>query len=326
MKRTLIYILFSLVLLCSCSKGDSSIVTIFTSAESFRVDVMREKLKDRFPDYNILIEYYPSGNHAAKLASEGKNTECDITYDIDYGYYQKIKGILAPIEDVDISQYDESAIIVESDSSIYLLPEYKNSGCIAINTEVFKEKNLPLPSCYEDLLNPIYKGLISMPNPKSSGTGYIFLKLLVNEFGEEEAFKYFDELSKNILQFTTSGSGPVNALVQKEAAIGLAMTGQVVEEIQKGAQLEIIWFDEGAPYGFYGTGIIKGKEEKECVQEVFKYLNDEYIPYERALYFPEKIYADKDFEIDGYPENIVYGDMSGNTPEEKERLLSKWKY
>ena len=58
-----------------------------------------------------------------------------------------------------------------------------------------------------------------MPNPRSSGTGYNFLKSLVNAWGEDEAFAYFDRLAENVYQFTSSGSGPVNALVQGEADV-----------------------------------------------------------------------------------------------------------
>ena len=82
-----------------------------------------------------------------------------------------------------------------------------------------------------------------MPNPKSSGTGYMFLKNLVNTWGEEAAFAYFDELSKNILQFTSSGSGPINALVQEEVAIGLGMTAQAVTQINEGVNLKIVFFE-----------------------------------------------------------------------------------
>ena len=66
-----------------------------------------------------------------------------------------------------------------------------------------KEKNLSKPTSYEDLLKPEYKGLISMPNPKASGTGYMFLKSLVNEWGEEKTFSYFDKLTPNVLQYTS---------------------------------------------------------------------------------------------------------------------------
>ena len=40
----------------------------------------------------------------------------------------------------------------------------------------------------------------------------------------------------------------------------------------------------------------------------------------------EKIYKEKDFVVENYPQNIVYGDMSNDTIAEKERLLEKWNY
>ena len=65
-------------------------------------------------------------------------------------------------------------------------------------------------------MDSVYAGVVSMPNPKTSGTGYNFLKSLVNAWGEDAAFDYFDALAENVYQFTSSGSGPVNALVQGE--------------------------------------------------------------------------------------------------------------
>ena len=47
----------------------------------------------------------------------------------------------------------------------------------------------------------------------------MFLKALVKPGGKEEALAYFDQLSENILQYTSSGSGPVNALVRGRASV-----------------------------------------------------------------------------------------------------------
>ena len=212
------------------------------------------------------------------------------------------------------------------DESKKIFPKTRNSGAIVINMDLLIEKKLPEPTCYEDLLKPEYKNLISMPNPKSSGTGYMFLKALVNSMGEDEAFAYFDKLSENVLQFTSSGSGPVNSLVSGEAVIGLGMTAQAVTQINEGVNLKIIYFEEGAPCSVYGYGIIKGKENRECVREVFNFFYETLILEDCELFFPEQIYKGVTFEIDNYPSNIVYADMSNNSIEEKERLLSKWMY
>ena len=37
-------------------------------------------------------------------------------------------------------------------------------------------------------------------------------------------------------------------------------------------------------------------------------------------------YKDYDYTIENYPVNILYGDMSNNTTEEKTRLLDNWEY
>ena len=303
-------------------KDDENRVVIYSSAEEYRNEYMQKRLEEEFPKYDIVIEYMPSGNQAAKIQAEGKDTEADILFDIDYGYVESMEPYLAKLEGYDQSIFMDDAV---SESGKYL-PEVRNGGAIIINLDVLEEKGLTEPTCYEDLLGKEWKGLVSMPNPKSSGTGYMFLKSLVNAWGEEEAFEYFDDLSENILQFTSSGSGPVNALVQGEVAVGLGMTAQAVTAINEGANLKIIYFEEGSPYSMYGYGIIDGKENKECVKEVFDFLYNTLVDEDKERFYPEQIYKDKTFSIENYPENIPYSDMKNNTNEEKERLLEKWKY
>ncbi len=301
---------------------DENRVVIYTSAEDYRVEYLQKRLKETFPDYDIVVEYMSTGNHAARLLIEGVSTEADISYDLEYGYLEQLAqaGALTDLKDYyDFSVYTEDAI-----GNTCYLPEYKNGGAIIVNPEVLKDKGLSKPTSYADLLKSEYKGLISMPGPKSSGTGYMFLRSLVNTMGEDEAFAYFDALTKNILQYTSSGSGPVNALIQEEVAIGLGMTGQAVTAINDGTPLEILYFGEGSPYCMYGQAIIKGREEKAAVKEVFDFLIHTYSEENCQRFYPEKIYKDKDFVIENYPTNIRYADMSNNTVAEKTRLLSKW--
>ena len=299
-------------------------VLIYTSAEDYRVEYMRQRLEEEFPQYDIVIEYMTTGNHAARLLAEGAATACDITYDLEYSYLEKLaqEGLLADLSD----DYDYSVFLEEVNVSPCYMAEYRNGGAIIVNPKVLERYGLAMPTCYDDLLKPEYEGLISMPNPASSGTGYMFLLAMVNARGEEAAFAYFESLAKNVLQFTSSGSGPVNALIQGEVAIGLGITGTAVEAINNGAQLEILFFEEGSPYALYGQGIIAGKEGRTAVREVFDFLYGTYGYENCARFFPEQIYAERSFTISNYPSDIEYCDMSGNTAQMKEYLLSRWKY
>ena len=289
------------VLSGGCGKKDNeNRVVIYSSAEEYRNEHFQKRLNEEFPDYDIIIEYMPSGNQAAKIQAEGTDTEADILFDIDFGYVESLEPYLAKLEGYDQSIFMDDA---KSESGKYL-PEYRNGGAIIINLDVIKDKGLTEPTSYEDLLGDEWKDLISMPNPKSSGTGYIFLKSLVNSWGEDEAFKYFDKLEKNIVQFTSSGSGPVNALIQGEVAVGLGMTAQATKAINDGANLKILFFEEGSPYSMYGYGIIDGKENKKSVKEVFDFFYNTLVDEDKELFVPEQIYKDKTFTIENYPQNI----------------------
>ena len=305
----------------AASSGDNTVV-IYSSAEDYRNDYLLKKLKEKFPNYNIKLEYLSTGKHAARLKSEGEKTACDISFDLEKDYAMQLKNLYADLSAYDTSIYMDDLV---SKDKIWL-PECRLGGAIIINKDVIKEKGLTVPRSYQDLLKPEYKGLISMPNPKSSGTGYIFLKSLVNAWGEEKALQYFDKLSDNILQYTSSGSGPVNALVNKEVAIGLGMTAQAALKKTEGANLEILYFSEGSPYTYYVATMIKGKEKKKAVKDVFDYFYSTLIEDDVRLFFPEKLYKNKDFTLKNMPKDIKYADMKNDTIEEKMRLLGKWNH
>jgi iron(III) transport system substrate-binding protein len=239
----------------SCKKADNGVI-IYTCTEDFRTEHMQELVKEKFPNYDITLQVLSTGNLAAKLKAAGTQTEADIILNLETGYFEGLQDIL-----VDLSSYDLSDYLPEMvPPSKKFLPWDKSSGAIVISRSRLESAGLPVPASYQDLLNPIYKGLISMPNPKTSGTGYMFLISLINAWGEDAAYAYFDGFAENILQFTTSGSGPVNALIQGEAAIGLGMTLTAVNAINtRVLPLELFFFAEGAPTITTSFGIIKGK-------------------------------------------------------------------
>jgi iron(III) transport system substrate-binding protein len=308
----------------SCTKTDNSSVIIYTSTEDFRTERMQQLLRENFPKYNISLQVLSTGNHAAKLKAEGTQTEADIVLNLETGYMEGLQDIFADLSSFDLSDFLPEMV----PASKRFLPWDKSSGAVVINRSKLEESGLPVPSSYQDLLKPVYKELISMPNPKTSGTGYMFLLSLINALGEEAAFRYFDGLAKNILQFTTSGSGPVNALIQGEVAIGLGMTITAVNAINsRNVPLELLFFAEGAPSITTSFGIIKGKETRPAVKEVFEFTMTRLVRDDKELYCPEPIMKNQTNNIPNYPRNILYANMDGVYDLSlKERLLEKWKY
>ena len=308
-----------------CSKNNNK-VTIYTSTEDYNMELLQKCLDEQFPNYTIKIEYMSTSNIASKVIAEGASSDCDIVFAEEYGYLEKMigAGVLDSIKgDYDLTRYLDDT--VPASVNEYVLPNIRSGGGIVINNTVLQQRGLSKPTSYANLLDSSYKNLVCMANPASSGTGYMFLYSLVKAWGETEALAYFDSLTSNILEYTSSGSGPVNKLVGREVAVGFGMISQAVNKINEGnSELEILFFEEGAPCNLYGNAIVKGKKAKTAVKEVMDYLDSFYTNESNRLYYPEPVLKNTNYNVANFPENIQYADMTGNNLTAKEALLAKW--
>ena len=326
MKKVLILILALTVLFTVLADhGGKETIVICASSEQYRNDAMQEQLSEAFPEHNIIVMYMSTGKAAAKVFAEGPATEIDMLVGLETGYLHKISSHLENISGLSRIPYVEG--IAPADNGDLWVTWERQAGAIIVNRDILNKLGLPAPETYEDLLKPEYKGLIAMPDPKSSGTGYFFYKNWVNLWGEEKTLAYVDALYGNLKQFTESGSGPIKLLRQGEVAIGLALTFQAVSERNAGQPFDILYPPEGSPYSLTGTAIVAGHREKEGVEAVYDYIIHEFLAYDKENFSPEIIYEGQTIALDGYPQDISYADMTGiQDHQEKERLLNLWKY
>lgn len=326
MKKWIIVILvLTLLFTLLAHTGGKESIVICASTEQFRNDALQAQLNEKFPQYHVIVMYMATGKAAAKIYAEGDHTEVDIVVGLETGYMNKIKDSLEDISG--ISRIPYSKDLTPADNGNKWITWEKQAGAIIVNRSVLEKHGLATPTCYEDLLKPEYQGLVAMPDPKSSGTGYFFYKNWVNLWGEEKTLEYVDALYSNLKQFTESGSGPIKLLKQGEVGIGLALTFQAVNEINDGQPFEIIFPESGSPYSLTGSSIVKGHGEKRGVQEVFDFIANEFLIYDKENFSPEIVFDGQINQIPNYPQEIQYADMQGiQDDKEKARLLALWKY
>jgi iron(III) transport system substrate-binding protein len=313
-----------------CSTNSSQVV-IYTSLEDYRISQLETDLAEKFPGKDVVVQYLDTGTLMSRLSSEGTSSDCDIVLDLETTNAEKLiksnSSLFADLSSYDTSHYLDNLLTYQSRHHFYHIFD-KEAGSIILNTKVLKDKGLPEPTSFSDLLDAKYKGLIVMPNPKTSGTGYYFFNGLVSEWGEEKALAYFDSLSANVKEFTTSGSGPVKALDRDEVAIGLGMTFQAALYAEKNANLKITYFAEGSPFTLYTMGMINGKEKEDGVKDIYDFLFNDFAPEDKAKFCPETIYKpgfQPAVEIPNYPTDVKYMNMQGLfDPDYKTALLDKW--
>ena len=90
------------------------------------------------------------------------------------------------------------------------------------NEKVLKTLKLPPPKTWNDLLNPIYRGNIVHTLPYASGTMHEAIEILIQGFGEKEAWKYLRLLAANLARFSTGSTDTTQLVARGEVPIGIA--------------------------------------------------------------------------------------------------------
>ena len=308
------------LIVLACVFSSRADVVIFSTAEDYRLDQLANDLKQKFPDKSIAIQYMSTGELRSKLENEDINTSCDIVFGLEatnadlllkskpgilYDMVNDFVGEWAPsnIYDEEVLSTIPEEYYKEGVTCKYHLFD-KEAGCIMVNTKMLQEKSLPIPESFDDLIKPIYEGLICMPDPVKSGTGYYWLNGFVSCWGLEATHDYMAKLDKNMMPngYTPSGSGPLKNLKKGDAAIALGMSFQAAKEIYDDPTLPIkmLYFDikdadgtiyqKASPYTLYTMGVVNTKWNKEGVREVYRYLYEEWIYKDKYMFDPEVIY------------------------------------
>lgn len=306
-------------------------VVIYTAAEDERIAFIQQELDKKFPDTEIVIQSLGTGQLLSKLQAEGENTDCDIFYDLEVVNAEIILNdnpeLFADLSEFDFSIYDSSVTAYTSRHHRYAI-NGKTAGAFIVNTKILSDKGLPLPSTYEDMLKPEYAGLISMPNPKSSGTGYSYYNGMITILGKDAGMKYFEALNPNVKEYTTSGSAPAKAAVRGDVAIAYGLLWQCVNYENDNEGMTVVVPDQGLAFDLFTMGMIKGHDTKDSVKDVFAYLYNDLNKTQCAKFNPDKIYVDMPTaEIKNYPETYKEITMDGLYDfEYKQALLDNWQY
>jgi len=333
MKKTiaLMLVLCCFMLFASSAFAASERVIIYTAAEDERIAYLQEELNKQFPDVEIVIQSLGTGQLLSKLQAEGKDTDCDIFYDLEVVNAEIILNadpdLFVDLSDYDFSIYDASVTGYTDRHHKYAV-NGKTYGAFLINTKVLDEQGLAIPQTYEDMLKPEYAELISMPSPKSSGTGYSYYNGIITMMGLDDGLAYFETLNPNIKEYTTSGSAPAKAAVRGDVAIAYGLLWQCVNYANENEGMTVVVPEQGLAYDLFTMGMITGHESRESVKAVFSYLYNELNKLQCAKFNPDIIYTDMpEAEIPNYPTGFGEITMEGMFDfEYKQDLLDQWEY
>ena len=107
-----------------------------------------------------------------------------------------------------------------------------------------------------------------MPNPASSGTGYLMVSAWLQMMGEEKGWAYMDALHQNIAAYTHSGSKPCRQAAAGEYAVGLSFEYRANKTKKDGAPIDIVLPKEGLGWDMEATAIMNTTKQPEAAKKL----------------------------------------------------------
>lgn len=257
-------------LLLAGATAQAGTITAYTSLEEDDVRVYLDSFAAAHPDVKVEVLRLSTGDLGARMLAEKDNPRHDVIWGwaVTQMVDPRILEMIEPYQPKGLEKVND--VYKDDEGRWFATTGYLAGFCV--NTEVLEKKGLPMPTSWQDLLDPVYKGELVMPNPASSGTGYLQISSLLQMKGEEEGWKFLEELDKNMAQYIKSGSKPCKVAAAGEYAIGASFAFSAVKQIMTGYPLKLVIPSEGAGYELEASALMKTSDNKDDARTFLDWL------------------------------------------------------
>ncbi|MBI4636872.1 MAG: putative 2-aminoethylphosphonate ABC transporter substrate-binding protein [Candidatus Rokubacteria bacterium] len=301
-------------------------VVIYTALENEQITDYMKFVNKSLPNIEVKMLRFSTGDISARFMAEKDNMQADVIWGVAATNMLIFKnaGLLEPYAPKGLERIQPLFRDKANPPSWVGIDIYMSAFCV--NTEVAKKHNLPMPTGWADLTKPVYKGHVVMPNPASSGTGYLSVASILQRMGEAEGWKYLDALHKNMAEYTKSGSKPCKDAAAGERGIGLSFEYVAQAMKKQGSPVEMVIPKEGAGYEMEANALTRKARTNAAAKQFLDWaISDEamgaYAKYWAAVAvagFPVPEGLPKDISKVVYPNDFDW------SAKNRDRILAEW--
>ncbi|MFZ5778982.1 MAG: putative 2-aminoethylphosphonate ABC transporter substrate-binding protein [Pseudomonadota bacterium] len=302
-------------------------LTVYTALENEQLAPFKKAFEADNPDIEIAWVRDSTGVVTAKLIAEKDNPRADVIWGLAASSTALFAtmGMLEPYTPAGAGELKPMFLSGKKPETWVGMDAYLSLICF--NTAEGKKGNKPVPASWADLIKPEYKDSIVMPNPASSGTGYLTVAAWLQIMGEEAGWKYMDALHQNIAQYIHSGSAPCVQAAKGERLIGIGLDMRGASEKTKGAPIDLIVPKEGLGWELEATAIMKGTKNLAAAKKladwaVTKKANELYAKTYAVVARKDVKSAPVNYPVNVEPA-MIKNDMEWMA-KNRERILAEW--
>ena len=321
----------ALCLAAGTAAAQKTQLLVYTALETDQLKAYQEGFNKVHPDIDIKWVRDSTGVITAKLLAEKGNPQADAVMGVAASSLALLdkQGMLIPYAPINLdaimSQYRDK----KNPPAWFGMDVWGATVCF--NTVEAQKRNIPKPETWKDLTKPVYKGMIVMPNPASSGTGYFDVTAWLTLFGDDNGkgggWKYMDALHENIMQYTHSGSKPCVMAGNGEAVIGISFEYRANTIKAKGGPIDLVFPKEGLGWDLESFAIHKGTKKLDAAKKLADWASskDAMLLYGKnfAITAQPGVAAPLPNVPKDYEQRLVKMDFNW-AAENRERILDEW--
>jgi len=211
-------------------------VMLYTSMKESLMGRLRDAFKKKQP--GISFDYYSAGagKVMAKLATERQagKVAADILWhsEVPDFFQLKAEGMFEPYASPEAVHIRST---VTDPDKTFAIARLGTLG-IAYNTDKAAKAG-KVPRTWADLLDPAFKGKVTVANPALSGTSFMSCAMLVEKFG----WDYFAKLKANGAKIGQGSGQVVDDTASGDFTLCIGVDYIVLDKIQKGAHLKLVY-------------------------------------------------------------------------------------
>ncbi len=327
MKRIGLLIALAIGLFLTGSLQAKTPLTVYTAVEADELAGFKKAFESQVKDVEIKWVRNSTGIITSRLIAEKSNPKADVVWGLAVTSLGQLAAMdyFIPYEPEKVSEL--AAGFVDKNKPPRWVGQRAWISSVCFNKVEAKKKNIPVPTSWQDLAKPIYKGQIVMPNPNSSGTGYLSVSSWIQMWGEKKAWDFMSGIHNNIAMYTHSGSKPCRMAAAGEYVVGISFAYRAAKLIKKGAPIALVSPKEGLGWDLESFAIVKGTKNLQAAK---KFANWSVSPAAHKIY--NKGYAvigrpSLAKPVEHFPANIdklmIKNDFEWSS-KNRSRILTEW--
>jgi len=227
---------------------------------------------EKYPNIKVEIVAAGTGELCNRIAAEAANPIADVLWGGGADSLAAFKEFFEPY----VCANDDAIDAAYKDSEGYWIGESPLPMVLFYNKELIERDGMNVPTSWEDLLAPEWKGKIAYCLPSKSGSAYTQLcTMLLAHGGKEDGWSFIEQLYQNLDGKIVDSSGKAHKMVADgEFHVGLTLEKAAVQ-YEADPNVEFVYPADGTSAVPDGVALVKGAPNAENAKLFIDFVTSE---------------------------------------------------